>query len=80
MTLEKWVLNGLKRVLKKYDSQKIYRVYIKKQKKVIQIKNLCIFDNYKIKAIIKLLDYDNSTPTFQEIFWKVIMYLQRLKN
>lgn len=68
MTLEKWILNRLKRVLKKYDSQEIYRVYIKKQKKVIQIKNLCIFDNYKIKAIIKLFDYDNSTPTFQEIF------------
>ena len=50
-----------------YDTYIIYRVYIKDQKKVIRVKDLCIFENYETKSSIEVLNYDDK-PTFQGFF------------
>lgn len=47
-----------------YNSYKISQVYIKDQNKVIQIKNLWIFKDYKIKTLTKLFDYNEDKPVF----------------
>ena len=52
-----------------YNSHIIYRVHLKDQKKIIQVKDLCIFENYESKFSIELLDYSESTPTFQEFLF-----------
>lgn len=62
---KKWVPKTLKGVLVGYDSHTIYWVYIKNQKKVIRVKDLCIFEDYKTKTSTELPDYDNDKPTFQ---------------
>lgn len=62
---EKWASKALKRTLVSYDGHTIYCVYCKDQKKVIQVKNLYIFKDYKSKFSTKLLDYSEDTPTFQ---------------
>ena len=59
---------GLKRVLVGYDGHTIYRVQIKDQKKVIQVKYLRIFEDYKTKASSELPDYNEGKPTFQGFF------------
>lgn len=60
---KKWILRVLKRVLIGYNGHTIYRVHIKDQKKVIWVKNLCIFKDYKIKTSIVLPNY-NERSTF----------------
>ena len=65
MKPEKWAPRVLKRVLVGYDGHTIYRVHIKDQKKVIQVKDLRIFEDYKTKASNELPDYDEGKPTFQ---------------
>lgn len=62
---EKWTSRALKGVLVDYDGHTIYRVHFKDQKKVIQIKDLRIFEDYKTKASTELPDYDAGKPTFQ---------------
>ncbi len=65
MKLEKWAARALKGVLVGYDGHTIYRVYIKSQKKVILVKNFCIFEDYETKATTELSDYNEGTPTLQ---------------
>lgn len=62
---EKWAPQVLKRTLIGYDRYTIYKVHIKKQNKVIWVKNLCIFEDYKTKKFTKLPDYSNNPLIFQ---------------
>lgn len=50
-----------------YNGHIIYHVYIKYQKKVIKVKDLPIFEDYKIKSSTWLLYYDDKL-TFQGFF------------
>lgn len=63
---EKWATRALKDILVSYNSYTIYKIYIKDQNKVIRVKNLWIFEDFKTKASINLLDYQNK-PTFERI-------------
>lgn len=62
---EKWAPRALKGTLVGYDGHTIYRVHLKDQKKVIRLKDLCIFEDYESKTSTKLLDYSEGIPTFQ---------------
>ncbi len=63
--LEKWALRALRGTLVGFDGHTIYRVHIKDQNRVIQVKDLQIFEDYKAKITTKLLDYSESQTTFQ---------------
>lgn len=65
MKSKKWALKILKDVLVGYNRHTIYQIHIKDQNKVIQVKNLCIFKDYEIKASTKLLDYNEDKLMFQ---------------
>lgn len=65
MKSEKWAPKTLKGVLVGYDDHTIYWVYIKNQKKVIKVKDLCIFEDYETKTSTELPDYNNNRLTFQ---------------
>lgn len=65
---EKWVPRALKGTLVGYNGHTIYQVYLKNQKKVIWVKDLCIFEDYENKLSNKLPDYSEDTPTFQDFF------------
>lgn len=58
----------LKRTLIGFDRYTIYKVHIKDQNRVIPVKNLQIFEDYKAKKSTKLLDYSKSQTTFQRFF------------
>ena len=62
---EKWAPRALKGTLVGYDGHTIYRVHLKDQKKVIQVKDLRIFEDYESKFSIELPDYSEGAPTFQ---------------
>ena len=62
---EKWATRALKGTLVGYNGHTIYRVHIKEQNKVIRVKDLRIFENYKSKSATNLPDYDNGMPTIQ---------------
>ena len=49
-----------------YDGHTIYWVYLKDQKKVIWMKNLCIFEDYESKFSTKFFNYSEDMLTFQE--------------
>ena len=53
---EKWAYRALKRTLVGYDSHTINQLDLKDHKKVIWVKNLCIFEDYKSKLSTKLPD------------------------
>ena len=53
-----------------YNRHTIYRVYIREQEKMIQVKDLQIFEDYKAKKSTKLLDYFSNMPTFQGFLLK----------
>ena len=54
----------MKKVLVVYNGHTIYQVYIKDQKKVIWVKNLWIFEDYKVKVLTKLSNYNKDKPMF----------------
>lgn len=58
----------MKIVLVCYDNLTIYQVYIKSQKKIIQVKNFSIFEHYKTKATSKIFEFNENIPTFQKFF------------
>lgn len=62
---EKCASQALKEILVGYNRHTIYKIYIKEQQKVIWVKNLQIFKNYKAKKSTKLSDYSDDMPTFQ---------------
>ena len=70
MKSEKWAPQALKKILVGYNGHTIYRVYIREQQKVIWVKDLWIFKNYKAKKSIKLTDYSDNMPTFQGFLLK----------
>lgn len=57
----------LKKTLVGYNGHTIYRVYIKDQNKVIRVKDLQIFEDFKIKSSTNLTNYENK-PTFERFF------------
>lgn len=63
---KKWASKALKRTLMDYNGYTIYQIHLKDQKKVIWVKDLCIFEDNKNKFSTKLLDYSKNTPIFQE--------------
>ena len=63
MKSEKWTSRALNGVLVGYYSHIIHRVYIKDQKKVIMMNDLCIFRDYETKSFSKLPNY-NDKPNF----------------
>lgn len=65
LKLEKQVLRALKRTLVGYNSYIIYQVYINKQNKVIRVKDLQIFEDYKSKTATNLPTYNEDILTFQ---------------
>ena len=65
---EKWASQVLRGTLVGFDGHTIYKVYIKDQNRVIRIKNLRIFEDYKSKGSTKLPDYFESLSTFQRFF------------
>ena len=65
LKLEKWAPRALKETLVGYNGYTIYQVHFKDQKKVIWVKNLHIFEDYKSKFSTKLPDYSKGTSTFQ---------------
>lgn len=73
---EEWALKSgkpapraLKSTLVGYDGHTIYRVHIKDQNKVIHMEGLQLFEGFKAKISIGLLDYNDGTPTFQACWW-----------
>lgn len=54
----------MKEILMGYNNHTIYQVYFKDWRKVIQVKNLCIFQYYKSKFSIELSDYSENIFTF----------------
>lgn len=60
----------MKETLVGYNRHTIYKIHIKKQNKVIQVKDLCIFEDYKIKKSTKLQDYSNNLPVFQDFYYE----------
>lgn len=64
LKFKKWQPQALQGILVKYNKYTIYNVYIWDENKVIHIKNLYIFKDYKFKAEIKFLTYQN-THIFQ---------------
>lgn len=70
MKSKKWVSRALKRVLVSYNGHTIYQVHIKDWNKVIQVKDFWIFEDYKTKALTKLLDYDENKLLFQGFSFK----------
>ena len=62
---EKWSPTILKGTLVRYDGHTIYCVYLKDQKRVIRIKDLQIFEDYKNKLSTELPDYSDNTLIFQ---------------
>ena len=65
MKSEKWAPRALKGILVGFDGHTIYRVHIKDQNKVIQVKDLRIFEDYETKESTELPDYSESLSTFQ---------------
>lgn len=65
MKSEKSLPRTLKGTLVRYDGHTIYRMYCKDQRKVIRVKDLRIFEDYKNKLSTELLDYSKNTPIFQ---------------
>lgn len=63
---EKWASQALKETVVGFNGYTIYRVHIKDQNKVIQVKDLHIFEDYKIKKFRKLSDYFKSLSIFQD--------------
>lgn len=61
---EKWAPRALKGTLVGYDGHTIYRMYIKDQNKVIQVKDLRIFEDFETKPSTDLSDYQDK-PTFK---------------
>lgn len=61
---EKWKPRALRGKLVGFDGHTIYRVYIEEQSKVIRIKDLRIYEDYKSKNLTDLPTYEE-TPTFQ---------------
>lgn len=59
-------------MLVSYNGHTIYQVYVKNQnqKKVIKVKNLYIFEDYKTKTSTELSDYNDNKPIFQCFFSK----------
>lgn len=55
----------MKKILVGYDNHTIYKIYIKDQNKVLQVKNLRIFKNFKIKPFTNFSNYKNK-PTFEK--------------
>lgn len=49
MISEKWAPRALKDILVGYDRHTIYKVHIKDQKRVVWVKDLQIFEDYKTK-------------------------------
>lgn len=60
MKSEKWTPQALRGTLVDFDGHKIYRVHIKEQNRVIRVKDLQIFEDYKAKKSTKLSDYSKS--------------------
>lgn len=52
-----------------YNSHTIYQIYIKNQRKVIKVKDFCIFEDYKTKRSTKFSD-NNNKPTFHGFFFE----------
>lgn len=63
-----WVQWVLRRTLVGFARYTIYKLHIKDQNRVIQMKDLPIFEDYKTKKFIKLLDYSENKTTFQRFF------------
>lgn len=61
---EKWAPRALKGTLVGYDGHTIHRVHIIHQNKVIQVKDLRIFEEFETKPFTNLPDYENK-PTFE---------------
>lgn len=64
--LVKWEARALKRKLVSLDGYIIYKVHIKDQNKVIQVKDLQIYKDITFKVITFHLNFDKK-PTFNEI-------------
>lgn len=62
---EKWAPQALRETLVGFNGQTIYKVHIKDQNRVIWIKNLRIFEDYKSKGSIELPNYFENLFTFQ---------------
>lgn len=62
---EKWAPKALKEILLGYNGHTIYQIYPKDQKKVIQVKDLHIFQDYASKGSTALPDYRKKNPTIQ---------------
>lgn len=56
----------LKNKLVSFDGHRIYKVHIKDQNKVIQVKNLQIYEDFTSKVITSLSDFEKK-PTFDKI-------------
>lgn len=65
MKSEKWAPRALRGTPVGYDGHTIYRVHMQNQEKVIQVKDLQIFEDYETKKSTKLPDYLQGLPTFQ---------------
>lgn len=65
MKSEKWVPRALRGTLVGFDGHTIYRVHIKDQNRVIRVKDLRIFEDYKAKRSTELPDSSESLSTFQ---------------
>lgn len=62
-----WKARATHGILVEYDGHSIYQLYVESQNKIIQVKNLQVFEDSKAKASTTLLNYKNA-PTFQDFF------------
>lgn len=53
-----------------FNNHIIYQVHIKDQNKVIWVKDLRIFEDYKTKALTEFPDYNEDKPPFQDFLSK----------
>lgn len=63
MKLTKWEAYAFKGKLVRFNNHIIYKIYIKDQNKIIQIKHLKLFKDIIFHIIILLLDFDGK-PIF----------------
>lgn len=70
---EKLVPKALKDVLVDYNSYTIYKIYFKNQRKIIYIKDFCIFEGYRSKFFIQLSEYNIDTPLLKISFLQIMI-------
>lgn len=69
---KKWAPRALKETLVAYNGHTIYQVYLKNQKKIIRVKDLCVLKTMLQKALSNSLIIANITQFFKVFFFETM--------